>query len=221
MGAAENDERREDAEEEEAQDLREDVVDENIDVVDDQSEDVDDQKPDDDESPRGKWCCSPRCGRGELQGEDRASERLDAIDDVGEAQSGDDHGKWTEVGDVSGETALGLRRRRRRRRRRCGAGSDVVGGGSTTLAPLTKTNSRGSAGGGALGLLALRGSRGQRSSTSRAVTADSSRTAMVALSLARASTGASSTIASSAAAHLGSGSAVIPSIFTWPRHSRL
>ena len=42
------------------------------------------------------------------------------------------------------------------------AGSDVVGGGSTTLAPLTKTN-RGSAGvarGVTLGL-AIRGSRGQ------------------------------------------------------------
>ena len=85
-------ERREDAEEE-AQDA--------ADVVDDQSDDVDDQKDDDDESPRGKWCCSPRCGRGELQGDDRASERLDAIDDVGEAQSG----KFSEeVGDASGET---------------------------------------------------------------------------------------------------------------------
>ena len=88
------------------------------------------------------------------------------------------------------------------------AGSDVVGGGSTTLAPLTNTNSRGSAGGDALGVLAVRGSRGQRSSTSRAVTADSSTTAMVALSLARASTGVSSTIARSAAARLGSGSAI-------------
>ena len=130
----------------------------------------------------GKWCCSPRWGRGELQGEERASERLDAIDDVGEAQSG----KFSEdVGEASGETPLGLRRRRRRRsrrrrsspgaksfaasrwarrlcRRRVGAGSDV-GGGSTTLAPLTKTNSRGSAGvarGVTLGL-AIRGSRGQ------------------------------------------------------------
>jgi len=166
-------ERREDAEEE-AQDA--------ADVVDDQSDDVDDQKDDDDESPRGKWCCSLRCGRGELQGEDRASERLDAIDDVGEAQSG----KFSEdVGDVSGETLLGLRRRRRRRsrrrrsspgagssaawarrlcRRRVGAGSDVEGG-STTLAPLTKTYSRGgSAGAGrgvTVGKLAVRGSRGQ------------------------------------------------------------
>ena len=101
------------------------------------------------------------------------------------------------------------------------AGSDVVAGGSTMLAPLTKTNSRGSAGGVTVGKLAVRGSRGQRSSTPRAVTADSSTTAMVALSLARASTGVSSTIARSAAAHVGSGSAVMPSLFTWPRHSRL
>ena len=59
-------------EEEEAQDLREDVVDENIDVVDDQSEEVDDQKLDEEppESPRrGKWW-GVSC-RGERQGGSR------------------------------------------------------------------------------------------------------------------------------------------------------
>ena len=127
-----------------------DVVDENIDVVDDQSEVVDDQKDDEEppESPRrGKWW-GFSC-RGELQGDDRA----DAIDDVGEAQSGK---LIDDVGEASGETPWGLRRRRRRsrrrrsspgagssaawarrlRRRRCGAGD----GGTRTLAPLTKTN---------------------------------------------------------------------------------
>ena len=73
-GGAAAKERREDAEEEEAQGLK-DVVDENICTT--RAEDADPKR-----ARRGKWW-GFSC-RGELQGDDRA----DAIDDVGEAQSG-------------------------------------------------------------------------------------------------------------------------------------
>ena len=83
----EKDERKVD----EAQDVA-DVVDENMDVVDDQSEDVEDHNEKDEppESPRGK-CRRSRCGRGELRGEDSASDMLGEIEGVGETQSGEDH----------------------------------------------------------------------------------------------------------------------------------
>ena len=106
---------REDAEEEEAQDLREDVVDENIDVVDDQSEVVDDQKDDEEppESPRrGKWW-GFSC-RGELQGDDRAADRRRRRGPVREVQ----------------------RRRGRRQRRGPGACAGAgAGGRAATTSP--------------------------------------------------------------------------------------
>ena len=181
-GRGGEDERR-DAEEEEAQDLGEDVV-ARTSTSSTTRQAVDDQK-DDEEVAAGSGGGPAAASSGRGGARDRRRRR----------QSGRSSTTWA----TSGETPWACAARRRRapplvsgpflrrmgarclRRRRCGGD-----GGTRTLAPLTRPRP---AGGDALGCLdVVVGRRGGLSSTP------------VALSAARASTGVSSTIASSAAA---------------------